>query len=166
MAEEDTVKPEVQYYLNHIAAYDREFASWETRAKKILKRYRDDTRSSQDSGSRFNILWSNVQTLKAATFARLPKPDVSRRFRDNDQVGRVASLLLERALDYEITHYPDYRETLTAALYDRFLPGRGVAWVRYEPRFKQGEAQITEDEESPSDEMLDYECAPTDYVHW
>ena len=166
MAEEDTVKPEVQYYLNHIAAYDREFASWETRAKKILKRYRDDTRNSQDSGSRFNILWSNVQTLKAATFARLPKPDVSRRFRDNDQVGRVASMLLERALDYEITHYPDYRETLTAALYDRFLPGRGVAWVRYEPKFKQGEAQITEDEESPSDEMLDYECAPTDYVHW
>jgi hypothetical protein len=75
-------------------------------------------------------------------------------------------MLLERALDYEITHYPDYRETLTAALYDRFLPGRGVAWVRYEPKFKQGEAQITEDEESPSDEMLDYECAPTDYVHW
>jgi len=166
MADEDTVKPEVQYYLNHIAAYDREFASWETRAKKILKRYRDDTRNSQDSGSRFNILWSNVQTLKAATFARLPKPDVSRRFRDNDQVGRVASLLLERALDYEITHYSDYRETLTAALYDRFLPGRGVAWVRYEPKFKQGEAQITEDEESPSDEMLDYECAPCDYVHW
>lgn len=166
MAHEDTVKPEVQYYLNHIAAYDREFASWETRAKKILKRYRDDTRNSQDSGSRFNILWSNVQTLKAATFARLPKPDVSRRFRDNDQVGRVASMLLERALDYEITHYPDYRETLTAALYDRFLPGRGVAWVRYEPKFKQGEAQITEDEESPSDEMLDYECAPCDYVHW
>ena len=166
MADEDTVKPEVQYYLNHIAAYDREFASWETRAKKILKRYRDDTRNSQDSGSRFNILWSNVQTLKAATFARLPKPDVSRRFRDNDQVGRVASMLLERALDYEITHYPDYRETLTAALYDRFLPGRGVAWVRYEPKFKQGEAQITEDEESPSDEMLDYECAPCDYVHW
>lgn len=166
MADEDTVKPEVQYYLNHIAAYDREFASWETRAKKILKRYRDDTRNSQDSGSRFNILWSNVQTLKAATFARLPKPDVSRRFRDNDQIGRVASMLLERALDYEITHYPDYRETLTAALYDRFLPGRGVAWVRYEPKFKQGEAQITEDEESPSDEMLDYECAPCDYVHW
>jgi hypothetical protein len=166
MAEEDTVKPEVQYYLNHIAAYDREFASWETRAKKILKRYRDDTRNSQDSGSRFNILWSNVQTLKAATFARLPKPDVSRRFRDNDQVGRVAALLLERALDYEITHYSDYRETLTSALYDRFLPGRGVAWVRYEPKFKQGEAQITEDEESRTDEMLDYECAPCDYVHW
>tara|TARA_R110000868_G_scaffold247991_1_gene504338 strand:+ start:742 stop:2991 length:2250 start_codon:yes stop_codon:yes gene_type:complete len=168
---------EVQHYLSHIAAYDREFSKWETRVSKILKRYRDDTRTSQDTGSRFNILWSNVQTLKAATFARLPKPDVSRRFRDNDQVGRVASLILERALDYEITHYSDYRDSLTACIYDRFLGGRGVSWVRYDPKFKPGEAgeiQITEDaenegeeaEEQETGEVIDYECAPTDYVHW
>lgn len=171
------INGEVQHYLNHIAAYDREFSKWETRVGKIIKRYRDDTRTSQDTGSRFNILWSNVQTLKAATFARLPKPDVSRRFRDNDQVGRVASLILERALDYEITHYGDYRESLTSCIYDRFLGGRGVSWVRYEPKFKPGEAgeiQITEDtenegeeaEEQEPGEVIDYECAPTDYVHW
>lgn len=162
---------DVQYYLNHIASYDREFSKWETRVTKILKRYRDDTRTSQDSGSRFNILWSNVQTLKAATFARLPKPDVSRRFRDNDQIGRVASLILERALDYEITHYGDYRESLTSCIYDRFLGGRGVSWVRYEPKFTEGEeTQLTDDTENEgreeSAEVLDYECAPTDYVHW
>lgn len=170
---------EVQLYLNHIAAYDREFSTWETRAKKIIKRYRDENRNSQDSGSRFNILWSNVQTLKAATFARLPKPDVSRRFRDNDQVGRVASLILERALDYEINHYTDYRDALLACVYDRFLGGRGTSWIRYEPKFTTAEAQglpedgtqVTDDIESEGQEeqgldILDYECAPTDYVHW
>ena len=171
---------EVNHYLNHIAAYDREFSKWETRVQKILKRYRDETRNSQDTGSRFNILWSNVQTLKAATFARLPKPDVSRRFKDNDQVGRVAALLLERALEYEIQHYTDYRETLLACVYDRFLGGRGVSWVRYVPKFKIAEAegipedgtQVTDDIESEGQEnqgqmeILDYECAPTDYVHW
>lgn len=180
MAKELQVDPDVQHYLNHIAAYDREFSKWETRVTKILKRYRDDTRNSQDTGSRFNILWSNVQTLKAATFARLPKPDVSRRFRDNDPVGRVAALILERALDFEITHYTDYRESLTSCIYDRFLGGRGVAWVRYEPKFTTQEQmglpedgfQITEDQESEGQEeqgqmeVLDYECAPTDYVHW
>jgi hypothetical protein len=173
MAELQIIDNDVQYYLNHIAAYEREFTKWESRVVRILKRYRDDTRSSQDTGSRFNILWSNVQTLKAATFAKLPKPDVSRRFRDNDAVGRVASLILERALDYEITHYGDYKESLTSSIYDRFLGGRGVAWVRYEPRFKPmqtDDLQISEDTESeeaeqPSEE-LDYECAPTDYVHW
>lgn len=163
------IEPEVQGYLNHISSYDREFSKWEARVNKILKRYRDDSRSASDSGSRFNILWSNVQTLKAATFARLPQPDVSRRFRDNDPVGRVAALILERALDYEITHYRDYREALTSSIYDRFLGGRGVTWVRYEPKFKEvklDELQITEDTENETTEELDYECAPCDYVHW
>jgi len=73
--------------------------------RKIVKRYRDERKDATNIDVRFNILWSNVQTLKAATFARLPKPDVSRRFRDNDAVGRVASTILERALDYEINHY-------------------------------------------------------------
>jgi len=177
---EEALESGVQEYLNHIASYDREFSKWETRAQKIVKKYRDENRNSQDTGSRFNILWSNVQTLKAATFARLPKPDVSRRFRDNDQVGRVASMMLERALDYEIQHYPDYRSTLQSCIYDRFLGGRGVAWVRYEPKFTTAEQegmpedgfQITDDVESEGQEeqgqmeILDYECAPTDYVHW
>lgn len=169
---ENLLPTEVQYYLNHISSYDREFAKWEARVTKILKRYRDDTRHVNDAQTRFNILWSNVQTLKAATFARLPKPDVSRRFRDNDPVGRVAALILERALEYEITHYPDYRETLTSSVYDRFLGGRGVSWVRYEPHIRsvggpvQGELVSEDTDESAAVEKLEYECAPTDYVHW
>ena len=168
---------DVTPYLDYIASYEREFKKWEGRVEKILKRYRDDQRST-NSGQKFNILWSNVQTLKAATFARLPKPDVSRRFSDQDQVGRVAALILERALDYEITHYNDYRDTLAQSLSDRFLGGRGTAWVRYEPKFTplpngmdyDGD-QVTEDvhpegEQEAQGEMLDYECAPVDYVHW
>lgn len=175
MAEQEQSSSSVQYYLNHISTYEKEFKKWEERVNKIIKRYRDDTRRATDAGSKFNILWSNVQTLKAATFARLPKPDVSRRFRDNDPVGRVASLLLERALDYEITHYPDYRDSLTSCVYDRFLGGRGVAWARYEPHMKTIESpelqqpedglQVTEDMDEHV-EVIDYECAPTDYVHW
>ena len=176
MADKEQASSSVQYYLNHISTYENEFKKWESRVNKIIQRYRDDSRKATDAGSKFNILWSNVQTLKAATFARLPKPDVSRRFRDNDPVGRVASLLLERALDYEITHYSDYRDSLTSCVYDRFLGGRGVAWARYEPHMKaidlpEDGLQVTEDtdeadEESNTVEILDYECAPTDYVHW
>lgn len=156
------ISSEVQKWENHIKTYEREFKKWETRVEKIVKRYRDDSRS-KDSSARFNVLWSNVQTLTAATFSKLPKPDVSRRFRDNDPVGRVAALILERALDFEVQHYPDYREAMTAAVKDRFLGGRGTAWVRYEPHFKQAEG-ITDTVEAESE--LDYECAPVDYVHW
>lgn len=167
-----TIKPE-QKWLNAIATYDKDFREWRARVDKILKRYRDESPSStRKAQTKFNILWSNIQTLVPACFSRLPQPDVSRRFRDQDPVGRVASLILERVLDYEIQHYPDYRVTLGQCVYDRFLGGRGIAWARYEPHFKamQQQAptdgvQASEDQDEPGEE-LDYECAPTDYVAW
>lgn len=171
-AKTEGVSEELQGWLDSISTYEREFKKWEGRVEKILKRYRDEQRD-KTSESRFNILWSNVQTLVPATFSRLPIPDVTRRFKDNDPVGRVAALILERALDFEIQHYQDYRTTLDQGVHDRFLGGRATAWVRYEPHFKalQGQSndgvQITEDQDKPEiQEQLDYECTPVDYVHW
>ena len=127
MAAVVVVEPEVQTWLNHIAEYEREFKKWEGRTEKIIKRYRDEQYQKTSSQTKsFNILWSNVQTLVPATFSKLPKPDVSRRFRDNDPVGRVSSLIIERALEYEIQHYPWYRDSMRAVVYDRFLGGRGT----------------------------------------
>ena len=174
--ESKSSQAEVQKWLGTIRAYDKEFEPWARRVEKILKRYKDERRQTTGAevGSRFNILWSNVQTLVPATFARLPQPDVTRRFSDRDPVGRVASLILERALDYEIQHYTDYRATLRADIFDRFLGGRGTAWARYEPHVRSASlqepidgTQVSEDEVTPAEkEVLDYECAPVDYVHW
>jgi hypothetical protein len=164
-------KYDTQNYLNMMTTYDREFKRWEGRSEKIIKRYRDD-RTQTTSQSHYNILWANVQTLKAATFSRMPKPDVSRRFKDNDPVARVASLLIERALDFEITHSNDFHSTLTAAVYDRFLGGRGVAWVRYEPVIEttasESKESISEDdlESETEEEYIKTESTPVDYVHW
>jgi hypothetical protein len=179
MSEALLVDGEVGYYLDHISAYEREFKQWESRVKKLTKRYRMDDRTDA-SPDRFNVLWSNVQTLKAATYARMPQPDVSRRFRDNDPVGRVASLMLERAIEFEIHNYADFRLTMQHVVYDRFLGGRGTAWVRYHPITKtvevpkmpesveDFEAMITDDAplETEQQEVLDFETCPTDYVHW
>lgn len=164
---------EIQKWLTTISAYDNSFKKWESRVERILKRYRDDSSDKSSTGAKFNILWSNVQTIIPAVFSRLPKPDVSRRFRDNDPVGRVAALLLERGLEFEIEHYPDYRAAMTNCIQDRFLGGRGLAWVRFEPHFGSPDDgfQITEDadeseNETLSQEVIEYECAPVDYVHW
>lgn len=188
----EKVDSTVQKLLSSIHNYNAEFKKWEARTTKIIRRYRDDQNTGTgmtNDAARFNILWSNVQTLIPAVYARMPKADVSRRFGDNDPVGRVASLLIERALDYEIEHYPDFRSSMRHAVEDRFLGGRGVSWVRYDPHIKQQDIpddglQITEDiEEGESSdaqgdifnqtagtdgapEEIDYECAPTDYVHW
>ncbi len=171
-----TVDPEAKKWLDAIAAYEHKFKPWLNRARKITKRYRDhDERADgKADGSAFNILWSNVQVLLPATFARLPKPDVSRRFADNDPAGRVASLILERALQYEVEHYPDYRAAMDGSVLDRFLGGRGTSWVRYEPHIVgipgqiDGGDQITEDADKADanqNEQIAYECAPVDYVH-
>jgi hypothetical protein len=173
-------------WYNCIAQYERTFKEWEGRADKIVKRYRDESRSRNNPNAKFNILWSNVQTITPAVFARLPRPDVSRRFRDNDPIGRVASMMLERALEYEIEHYQDYASAMKQAVQDRLLGGRGTAWVRYEPHItgmEGGEAvdmpedglQVTEDTDEAEteggiyredQERIEYECAPVDYVYW
>ena len=180
---------EYQDWYNIIGQYERTFKEWEGRADKIVKRYRDDNRTRNNPNAKFNILWSNVQTITPAIFARLPRPDVSRRFRDNDPIARVASMMLERALDYEITHYGDYKSAMNQSVTDRLLGGRGTAWVRYEPHItgktKEDSLedadvpddgfQITEDiDEAETEggmyredqERIEYECAPVDYVHW
>lgn len=166
---------QVTYYLNHIAAYEREFKVWEGRVDKIVQRYRDEKRRT-GLGAKFNVLWSNVQTLKSATFSRMPKPDVSRRFKDQDPVGRVAALILERALAFEVDHYSNFGASIRQCVYDRFLGGRGTAWVRYEPTFEQVQQGVAEDDgpnitedvdsESEVSEVLSFEGAPVDYVHW
>jgi hypothetical protein len=172
MARKARPATDAAHYIAHITAYEREFKKWEGRVEKIERTYRDDDRRGNGGQTKFNVLWSNVQTLKAATFARMPMPDVSRRFKDQDPVGRVAAMLLERSLEFEVQHYRDFGASIRQCVYDRFLGGRGTVWVRYEPTFKQGESpsdvEVTEDAETETDtaEELDFECAPVDYVHW
>ena len=169
-----------------IMGYERAYKRWEARVDRIVKKYKDDSRYDRNPNARFNILWSNVQTIQPAIFARLPRPDVSRRFRDNDPIGRVASMMLERALEFEIEHYGDYKSAMNNSVLDRLLGGRGVAWVRYEPHIvgeqsgeadgapedgfsvteDTDEAETTEAMEVENQERIEYECAPVDYVHW
>ena len=177
-----TVDHTYEDWYKTIMGYERQYKRWEARADRIVKKYNDDSRYDRNPNARFNILWSNVQTIQPAIFARLPRPDVSRRFRDNDPIGRVASMMLERALEFEIEHYGDYKSAMNNAVLDRLLGGRGVSWVRYEPHFSADEPgepddgfQVTEDsdesetpegEANENPERIEYECAPVDYVHW
>jgi len=181
-----TVNHTYEDWYKTIMGYERSYKRWEARVDRIVKKYKDDSRYDRNPNARFNILWSNVQTIQPAIFARLPRPDVSRRFRDNDPIGRVASMMLERALEFEIEHYGDYKSAMNNAVLDRLLGGRGVAWVRYEPHIVGEEADMTDgapddgysvtedsDEaetpegmENESQERIEYECCPVDYVHW
>jgi hypothetical protein len=180
-----TVDHSYEDWYKTIMGYERSYKRWEARVDRIVKKYKDDSRYDRNPNARFNILWSNVQTIQPAIFARLPRPDVSRRFRDNDPIGRVASMMLERALEFELEHYGDYKSAMNNAVLDRLLGGRGVVWVRYEPHIvgemadnedmPEDGLEITEDSDeaeteggmaNESQERIEYECAPVDYVHW
>lgn len=156
----------------------RGMEQWQKRAKSIVKRYRDERADVQGDaevtqGSRFNILWSNIQTLMPALLAKMPKAVVERRYLDKDDVGRTASVILERALTYELDD-GTYLSALKKAVLDRLLAGRGVVWIRYEPKFtampgktqdipEPGAQEATTD--APQEQVAD-ESAVVDYIDW
>lgn len=160
---------------------------WADKATKIVKRYRDDR--GQDGPRKFNILWSNVETLKPALYSKLPVPICERRFLDPDPVGRAAAMILERALRYEVEDN-GLDDALSRCVLDVLLPGRGVAWVRFEPEFGEslslkqvGDDELSDEhdglgegvEEAEEEEAEDLDDMPpalvgastaVDYVHW
>ena len=125
------------FWMGQEAIAEKEERPWIKKSRQIVKRYRDD-RGDNASGTgtrhRYNILWSNVQTLRPTLYARTPKPDVARRFDDQDDVGRLASTLLERCLSYA-TDCMDFDTVMSSCVEDKLLPGRGVCRVLYVPTY-------------------------------
>lgn len=141
MAEDDqkTEVPEgregVAHWLSEIQRAEKYFGQWCKDADRIVKRYRNERKGQDTQGRtvadrRFNILWSNVQTTRPVIYGRVPAPEVERRYKDSDPVGRVASIILERSLSYSLDEY-DFNDVMRGAVEDLQLAGRGTAWVRY-----------------------------------
>lgn len=168
-------------YVEEIELYDKETQKWDKQCKRIIRRYKDDrggdgTVESQER--RYNILWANTQNLKPILWARNPKPDIQRRFKDNDPVGRITSDVLERSVSY-FTETDHFYNTNAQCVTDYILGGRGTLWVRYVPHFKDApqevakDPQITDDigpgdenqEQAQAPQVIDYEEVVPDYVH-
>lgn len=169
----------VAFWCNHIDQYTKDTQAWYARSKKIIKRYKDDRNDSAKSANKFNILWSNVQTLAPALYDKQPNPNIDRRFQSDDKLGTVSAQVLERAVSFFIDT-DEFNDVMRQVVLDRLLGGRGVCWVRYEPHFVtqpiQSEfsdgSQITDDvddideEEEQTEEVLEREDVVADYVHW
>ncbi len=181
-------------WCSKISGYKKEYDKWMKRGDKIVDRYRNDQATTGDESARirrYALLWSNIQTLGPAIYARPPKPEVTRRYYDKDPTARLASATLERALMYEMDVTGFHAEVL-GCRDDYLLVGRGTLWQRYEPVFED----VAEDSDGgPNDQTLPDtgetngnpqpgveaiganggpplqqrvigENAPTDYVHW
>jgi hypothetical protein len=164
-----------QYWHIELNNADKTEEDWRRRGRKVIERYRDERNVDtygMGSEKKFNILWANTETLKGALFAKMAKPDVRRRFPDNNPVTKDIARVLERTLAYANDVY-NANKPIESALEDYLLPGRGVVWVVYDPVFvketvqmeqinEMGERVIIEVEEERVAEQRCY----FDYVHW
>jgi hypothetical protein len=111
---------------------------------------------------RFALLWSNIETLKPAVYAKLPQAVVSRRFKDSDPAGRKASEILERAINTTFDLY-GFDEVMRGVRDDRLLVSRGTAWIRYEAEL---EDTPQKDEKGEPVQAVASEKVCHDFVHW
>lgn len=151
-------------------------ANWRKEADGIVKRYGGESRDK----ARFNVLWSNTQILRPAIYNSRPNPDVRRRFRDADPVGKAVSEVLERSLAIVIDG-DETDDAIKNDVLDCLLPGRGVSRVRYVPRISavqkdkgaidlddKDDIETADDgeEQSPPDEQLDGESCCVEHVDY
>lgn len=174
MSEEKNPIDAAQKWLAELRLAKKEDERWLKRGKKIVNRYRDDrSLASANLQKKYNVLWANIQTMLPALYGKTPRAQVERRWKDQDPVGRTASVILERVLQYEIDHYGDFDASIKGAVLDRLLPGRGTVWVRFEEKetaLVGADPEMEgEEPETPVPEVaepIEYECTPTDYVFW
>lgn len=130
----DKIAKEVKRTLAGIKRDCKAWKSWEEDAKKIVRRYRNEKQEALESvvdpDSRYNIFFSNVQTLVPSLYARTPVPQAERRHKDKDEYARVAAEVLERASRFQIEDY-DFDTVMVSSVLDVCLLGRGTARIRY-----------------------------------
>lgn len=111
----------------------KEHDKWEKRANKIIERYRQEKQTEDPS---FNILWANTSVLQPSFFSQVPKPDIRRRYRDDDPLAKRGSKVIERALEFTMDD-GDFHSFGVQTVMDFLLPGRSVPKIRYVPLFSK-----------------------------
>lgn len=127
----------VRRWCMELRLADKEEEKWRKHVERVLKRYRGESNYNADlkrTKDNFNILWANTETLAPALYNSTPKPDIRRRFRDKDPIGKIGAELLERSLSFSMDVY-DFDSTIGMVIHDHLLPGRGIARVKYKPVF-------------------------------
>jgi|SRR5215831_17091177 len=144
------------YWLGELDRYEKAYKNWNDRSDKIVKRYRDERDRAKEGARKFNILWSNVATLKPAIYSRLPKPVIERRFLERNDAERVAGMALERAVSVELETggFDDAIGGKQSAIIDYLLCSRGQIWIRYEAELdEQSEGDVEEGNTPNEDEQ-------------
>lgn len=132
---EETPQGVVRRWLAELNIAHREERDWRKEGADLYAMYEGGRKKAHA----FNVLWANTELLLPAVYNSTPQPDVRRRFRDADPVGKGVSAVLERALSTSIDVY-DFDAEAESFVLDMLLVGRGVPRVKYEPSFDPADA--------------------------
>jgi hypothetical protein len=152
------------WWLKEIGRSTKAWKTYRERGRKVVERYRDE-RDKGQQGKKFNILYSNTETLGPAVYSQPPVPDIRRRWQDKDDVGRLAATVLQRATQFCLESY-DFDAVLDACKMDYLLPGFAVARVKYKPYFKKGQREGQDGKPEEFDESIVWHEAQSEYVPW
>jgi hypothetical protein len=145
--EGESAKPEAKLrrWLIELQQADKREKTWRTEAEKTYQKYK----GAQRQKNSLNILWSITETLRPHLYNSPPKPDVRRRFRDADPIGKGVGEVLERSLEYCLDCC-NFDDKIKLDVLDALVPGRGISRVRYIPP-GGGEDENIPDDESGED---------------
>lgn len=149
MTESTDVNSTYSKWIKELQAEERAHRTFRSEARRVVDRYRRD---KQDV-AKYNILWANNDVLHAAVISGTPKPDVTRRYKDPDQLSRDISEITERALSYSVDTY-DFQNNADLSVDDFLLCALGQVRVRYVPHFEKGPAPKIPVSAQPADPTL------------
>lgn len=151
---------EVRHWLGEIAGARQREKDFRKNGKEVVEIYSGERCESTP----FNILYSNTETLLPALFSQAPRPVVQRRFKDEDPIGKAASLAGQRMLEFlcdtNVEGYETFEESMTCATLDALLPGRGNVSIKYD-------AEVLEPADgSDAVPVVEWETVCTDSRAW
>lgn len=122
----------VSAWMQAISLQEDAEKEWRKEAKKVSQLYVNEG----DEKSKFNILYSNTQTIAPAIYNSQPIPDIRERYEESEE-GKYLSRVLERSIKFELDSY-DFHPTMQDVVLDTCLVGRGIGRVRYSPEIVNG----------------------------
>lgn len=163
-------------WKREIEAAGKAEEKWRRSAQEAVNIFRAEKIEAEVANLRapdvdFNILWSNTEVLAPALYGQTPQPDIRRRFRDADPLGKKVAEILERACLYALDAQ-DFDCVMEDAVNDYLLPGRSVTRVRYLPEFDgdgHAEKKVWESVECEHVDWRDFRRGPGrrwDEVPW
>ena len=159
----------LNFWRAQIASAESWSNTWRTRGNNIIDRYRDADRTV-DSGNninrnktRYNILYSNTDTMLPVLYSEIPRPEV-RAVNIKDLAARHAAKMLEKVLVYSIESN-DFNYMMERVVKDLLLPGLGQCRVKMDTSFSQEKVE-NEDGELKEEDRVALQNATSEYVIW